>query len=134
MSGAEFSVVLTIDKPKSNNITIHIVPSHWIVNNVLLYPNNVGKQKVEALILAGKLVPVNPQWKKYAYVLKGTFRTYEAANNYLNNKENSADTDTETDNKTLKKLQRQQMACRFFVILFSFFAVQMYYCLFFMYQ
>lgn len=119
---AEYSVVLTIDTPKSNNITIHVVPSHWIVDDVLFYPINIAKQKIEALIQAGKMVPVNKQWKKYACVIKGMFKTYDAANKFLDNKENSEDTDSEADANTPKKLQREQSACRFFVILFSFFA------------
>lgn len=106
-----YAVVLTIDSPKSTSMTIHVVPTHWIVNDMLFYPpNKFGKTQTEGLIKAGRLVPVDKNWKKYACVIKRLFKSYDAANKYLNSKTHSDETDSEADNSTLKKLQKEQTA------------------------
>lgn len=105
-----YAVVLTIDSPKANSLNIHIVPTHWIVDNVLFYPPDIfGKTAIDGLIKAGQHSSIDKKkWRKYACIIKKTFKAYDTADKYFQSSSVTEDTD-ETDDANLKALQKKQM-------------------------
>lgn len=111
---SKFSVVYTIESPKDTSLSVHVVPTHWLVDGVLYYPpSKFGKSKTLHMIKASEFITVDLKWKKYAYVLKKTFTAYDTACKYAESKEKSEDTDSDADNAILKKLQKQQGAINY---------------------
>lgn len=105
----EFAVVYTIETPKAKAINVHVVPTKWIDGNFLRYPSiKLGRDKVINMIKAAEFIPIDLKWKKFAFIVKKYFPTYEAALAYSLQKEQSTDTDTDADNANLIKLQQQQ--------------------------
>lgn len=105
-----YSVVFSIESAKSKNLTIHAVPSHWVQSNVLYYPPNVlGKTVIDGMIKGGRYISVDHDtWKKYACMVKKTFRSLELATAYANKKEEQVDTGSDADDAVLKHLQKLQ--------------------------
>lgn len=111
MSLEKYYVVYTVESTRATNFDVHVVPSHWIVGKVLHYPPaKAGKEKIESLLRAATLVSIDPKWKKYAFVLKKKFNSFDDATNFANKKGKSDDTDSEADNKMLAQLLKMQAA------------------------
>lgn len=105
-----FSVVITIDSLKATASNIHVVPSHWIYNDVLYFPpSKLGKTHIESLIRNGRHAAVDLKWKKYAYVLRKSFKNYDDADKYATLKQKSDDTDSDAHDQILKNLQSKQL-------------------------
>lgn len=109
LKGSVFAVVLTIETLKSNNVTLSVVPSHWMIENILYFPPEItGKTAIEGYIKCGKQAPAvnKTKWKKYAFVIKKRFTFWEPANKYVKQHQNDA---SETDDTNLKRLRKMQI-------------------------
>lgn len=108
-NGNAYAAVMSIESVKSTTINIHIVPYHWIDGQIMYYPPDIlGKSVIEGMIQAGAfaVAPNKKKWKKFAFILKKKFRSFDLANIYIN-KHQSDDTD-DTDDANLKQLVRLQ--------------------------
>lgn len=105
-----YAAVLTIESLKASQMNIHVVPSHWMKDNVLYYPpDSMGKTTIEGIIKAGRFAAVTDmkKWKKFAYIVKKRFLNFDAADNYVNERQQTDDTDG-NDDENLAQLKLAQ--------------------------
>jgi hypothetical protein len=104
-----YAAVLTIENVKASQMNIHVVPGHWMKDNVLFYPpDSMGKTTIEGIIKAGRFAAIDmKKWKKYAFIVKKRFKSFDSANSYVNERQQTDDTD-ENDDAQLEQLKKAQ--------------------------
>lgn len=109
-SALPFIVVMTLKSPSSACKILHVftVPRPWLLSkNTLAYPPFSASVIESQARMGFRSLKPEANWKKFAYVVKKKFQTYEDAQSYVSQ---NAEVSSDHDNHNLELLHRIQLS------------------------